>query len=115
MTRVRARTSELRPSFECSFGGTNIKNSKKYWSRDCNKQFANAKSNKTWVIEYDPETKRQSAEWHTTASPHPKKARMSKSKVKTMLIVFFDIRGLVHHEFVPHGKTVDAKFYVEVL
>ena len=32
-----------------------------------------------------------------------------------MLIVFFDIRGVVHHEYVPAGQTVNAKFYVEVL
>jgi len=68
-----------------------------------------------WVFEYDPETKSHSSEWHTLASPRPMKARMSKSKIKTMVIVFFDIRGLVHHEFVPHGKTTNAKFYVEVL
>lgn len=47
----------------------------------------------SWVFQYDPETKRQSAEWHTPASPRPKKARMSKSKVKTMLIVFLTIWG----------------------
>ncbi|PNF16231.1 hypothetical protein B7P43_G15109 [Cryptotermes secundus] len=64
---------------------------------------------KTWVFEYDPETKRQSAEWHISASPCPKKGRMSKSKVKVILIVFFDIRGLVHLEFVPHGTTINAK------
>lgn len=69
----------------------------------------------SWVFEYDPTTKRQSCEWHTPDSPRPKKARMSKSKVKTMLIAFFDIRGLVHHEFVPAGTTVNAAFYVEVL
>ena len=69
----------------------------------------------SWVFEYDPETKRQSSEWHTSLSPRPKKARMSRSKIKTMLIVFFDIKGLVHHEFVPPGTTVNAKFYVEVL
>lgn len=39
----------------------------------------------SWCFEYDPESKRQSAEWHTNASPRPKKARMAKSKVKTML------------------------------
>lgn len=67
------------------------------------------------VFEYDPETKRQSAEWHTSGSPHPKNARMGNLMVKTMLIVFFDIRGLIHHDFVPCGTTVNAKFYVEVL
>jgi archaeosine-15-forming tRNA-guanine transglycosylase len=28
---------------------------------------------------------------------------------------FFYIRGVVHHEYVPAGQTVNAKFYVEVL
>ena len=42
-----------------------------------------------WIFEYDPEIKRQSKEWHTSASPHPKKARRSKSKIKSMLICFF--------------------------
>ncbi|GFV19177.1 protein GVQW3 [Trichonephila clavipes] len=56
-----------------------------------------------WMFEYDPELKRQSCEWHTKSSPRPKKARMSKSCIKTMIIVFFDIRGIVHYEFVLQG------------
>jgi len=48
----------------------------------------------TWIFEYDPETKRQSKEWHTSASPCPKKARMSKSKIKSMLIWFLTVKGL---------------------
>jgi hypothetical protein len=36
----------------------------------------------TWIFEYDPDTKRQSSEWHTCNSPRPKKARMSKSNTK---------------------------------
>ena len=48
----------------------------------------------TWVFEYDPDMKRQSSEWHTTKSPRPKKARMSKSKVKSMLIVFLTLKVL---------------------
>ena len=69
----------------------------------------------TWVFQYDPETKRQSQQWFTPNSPRPKKARMSKSKIKTMLITFFDQKGLVHHEFVPQGQTVNQHFYQEVL
>ena len=69
----------------------------------------------TWMFEYDPETKRQSSEWHTSASPRPKKARTSKSKAKAMLIVFFDAKGVVHHEFVPERHTVNGAFYLEVL
>lgn len=68
-----------------------------------------------WVFEYDPETKRQSMEWHTATSPRPKKARMSKSKIKCMLICFFDRHGIVHKEFVPQGRTVNQHFYRKVL
>ena len=31
----------------------------------------------SWIFEYDPETKRQSRQWKSPASPRPKKARMS--------------------------------------
>ncbi|XP_032053001.1 protein GVQW3-like [Aythya fuligula] len=70
---------------------------------------------KTWVSEYDTESKWQSTEWHTPASPRPQKARMSKSKQKSMLICFFDRHGVIHNEFVPPGQTVNAVFYMEVL
>ena len=43
----------------------------------------------SWIFKYDPDTKRQSRQWKSPASPRPKKARMSKSKVKVMLIAFF--------------------------
>jgi hypothetical protein len=42
-----------------------------------------------WIFEYDTETKRQSQEWHTSASLRPKRARTSESKIKSMLICFF--------------------------
>jgi len=44
-----------------------------------------------------------------------KKRRMSKSKIKTMLICFFKSQGIVHKEFVPQGQTVNLHFYKEVL
>ena len=46
---------------------------------------------KLWVFQYNPETKRQCSEWHTQGSPRPKRAQISKFKIKTMLIVFFFI------------------------
>ena len=35
--------------------------------------------------------------------------------MKSMLICFFDQKGIVHKEFVPRGQSVNAAFYVEVL
>jgi len=73
------------------------------------------KGDETWIFEYDPDTKRQSLEWHTSESPRPKKVRMSKSKIKAMLICFLDSQGVVHKEFVPPGQTVNKQYYCEFL
>ena len=32
-----------------------------------------------------------------------------------MLLPFFDIRGIVHYEFVPTGQSVNQVYYLEVL
>jgi len=32
-----------------------------------------------------------------------------------MLVVFFDWKGIVHHEFVPRGQKVNKRLYQEVL
>jgi hypothetical protein len=40
---------------------------------------------------------------------------MSKSKIQKILIRFFDIRDIIHFEFVPEGTTVNQTFHVEVL
>ena len=48
----------------------------------------------SWVYGYDPETKRQSSQWKSPTSPRPKKARQVKINLKSMIITFFDIKGL---------------------
>ena len=91
---------------------------------------------KTWVYQYDPETKRQSAQRKTANSPRPKKIpsvqiksqkipsvqikgqkipSVQISRVKRILLTFFDIRRIVHYEFVPNGQTVNQVYYLEVL
>jgi hypothetical protein len=70
---------------------------------------------KSWCYTYDPETKQASSQWKNSNSPRPKKARQVRSNVKTMLICFFDVNGIVHKEFVPPGQTVNQYFYLDVL
>ena len=61
----------------------------------------------SWILEYNPLTKRQSLNWKSALSPRPKKARVFKSKSKVMLIAFFDVHGIVHTEFLPKGQTIN--------
>ena len=50
----------------------------------------------TWCYQFDPESKRQSMAWCSPTSPRPKKSRLQKSKVRTLLIAFFDNKCIIH-------------------
>jgi hypothetical protein len=55
-----------------------------------------------WIYGYDPETKQQPSQWKM------------RSKVKSMLIIFFGIKEIVHKEFVLASQTVDSTYYCDV-
>ena len=44
-----------------------------------------------------------------------KKARQSRSKIKTMLTEFFDWEGVVHLEYAPPGQTINKEYNLNVL
>jgi histone-lysine N-methyltransferase SETMAR len=67
------------------------------------------------IYGYDPETMQQFSQWNGPNSLRPKKTRQVKSKVKSMLIIFFDIKGTVHREFILAGQTVSSAYYCDVL
>ncbi|UYV84877.1 hypothetical protein LAZ67_X003845 [Cordylochernes scorpioides] len=68
-----------------------------------------------WVYGYDVETKAQSSQWKLPHEPRPKKTRQVRSNVKALLTVFFDCRGVVHHEFLPQGRAVNKEYYLQVM
>ncbi|UYV80230.1 hypothetical protein LAZ67_18002094 [Cordylochernes scorpioides] len=53
-----------------------------------------ATCDETWVYGYDPETKRQSADWRGQGEPRPKKSRILKSRNKVLLVAFLDNKGI---------------------
>jgi hypothetical protein len=69
----------------------------------------------TWCLAYYPEIKRQCCEWVGETSPRPKELKFQRSRIKTMLIIFFDSQGVLHKEFVTEGKTVNEEFYKGVM
>jgi len=44
-----------------------------------------------------------------------KKLRFQKSRMKTMLVIFFDWQGVIHKEFVLEGETINAVYYKGVM
>ena len=60
------------------------------------------------------ETKAQSSQWKRPERPRPKEAHQVRSNVKVLHTVFFDCNGVVHHEFLPQGRTVNKEYYLEV-
>ena len=57
---------------------------------------------------YGPKLKRQSAEWRHEGSPRRQKFRQNLSPVKLMVILAYDVQGVILCHFVPHGETVNA-------
>jgi histone-lysine N-methyltransferase SETMAR len=54
-------------------------------------------------------------EWKSPLSPRAKKVWQVQSSTKNILIVFFDMKGIVNCEFVPPNTTVTSDFYYDVL
>lgn len=65
----------------------------------------------TWARSFEPELKRQSAEWTDEGWPRPMKAIRSPTPTKAMHIVFFDVHGLLIDHAVPKGTTVNGDYY----
>ena len=67
-------------------------------------------TDESWFHYYDPETKQQSSQWKNCNSPPPKKAKITKSLRKNMLILFMDRKGMLLTHAVPRGQTVNSEY-----
>lgn len=68
----------------------------------------------TWLHHFDPETKRQSMEWHHVTSPR-KKFKSVPSAGKVMATVFWDSEGVILVNIMAKGTTINSEAYVKTL
>ena len=66
---------------------------------------------KTWVRAYEPELKCQSVEWRHEGLPRKQKFCQNSSPVKLMVILAYNVQGLILCHFVPHGETNNVQYY----
>ncbi|GFR03791.1 uncharacterized protein TNCT_327151 [Trichonephila clavata] len=54
-------------------------------------------------------------EWRRVGSPTRQKIHQNPSPVKLIVIVTYDVMGIIVCHFVPHGKTVTVQYYRDFL
>ncbi len=65
---------------------------------------------KSPVSFHSPETKQQSKQWVKKGHPGPLKAKVHASRMKQMVLVFFDAKGIIYMNFVSKCETVNASY-----
>ncbi len=71
-------------------------------------------SDKAWVYQYDPETRRQSSQWLPPGAPCQVKPRRVREAGKVLLVTFFDHKGMVHYEML-RNQTVTSAVFIGIL
>ena len=69
----------------------------------------------TWVLHFEPESKRRSMEWRHPNSPRTKKFRAQKSAGKIMATVFWDSQGVILVDILLKGQTINSEVDIETL
>ena len=69
----------------------------------------------TWIHHWDPESKQESMQWKHRDSPPPKKFRTRPSAGKIMATIFWDAKGILLIDYMPHKTTITSQYYADLL
>lgn len=69
----------------------------------------------TWARCYEPELKRQSAQWCGPGDSRPTKMRQGGSRLKQMVILAYSSKKVLLVDFVPSGCSVNKDYYKNFL
>uniref|UniRef100_H2ZS50 Mos1 transposase HTH domain-containing protein n=1 Tax=Latimeria chalumnae TaxID=7897 RepID=H2ZS50_LATCH len=68
-----------------------------------------------WIHIWDPETKCESMQWKHRASPPPKKFRSQPSASKVMAPIFWDAKGVLLTDYMPHKTRMTGEYYASLM
>ncbi len=69
----------------------------------------------SWFSCYEPHMRRSMSAWLRKNETRPHKVFQDRYVKKVMLVIFWDAKGIVHHEFVPQRQGVNKDYYLEVM
>jgi hypothetical protein len=69
----------------------------------------------SWMHSFDPQLKRQNAEWCAPMSPRKKIARRGQGALKVMHVMFFSRNGLMLDYPMPVGTMANGPYYCSLL
>ena len=69
----------------------------------------------TWIHNFTPESKRQSAERRAAGESRPKRPKTQQSAGKVMASVFWDAHGIIYIDYLEKGKYINSDYYIELL
>ncbi len=62
-----------------------------------------------------PTTKQQSKQWMKKGTPGPVKGKVHDTRTKTMVLTFFNSKGMVYNNYVPKDQTVNKDYVLKTL
>jgi histone-lysine N-methyltransferase SETMAR len=68
-----------------------------------------------WIHHFEPETKRESMDWHYTNFSRKKRFKVIPSASKIMATVFWDCERVILINMLPRGQSINSDVYVETL
>ncbi len=72
-------------------------------------------ADESWFFTYDPSNRQITASWLKKGQKRPQKPRLNRFAQKVMLVVFWDVNGIIHREFIPRGHGIGAELYLQIL
>ena len=72
-------------------------------------------SDETWLRHWDLVTKQESMHWKHTNWPPPRKFHTQPSSGTVMATIFWDCKGVLLMDYLPHKTTMTGSYYGELL
>lgn len=73
------------------------------------------KMDETWIHHYTPESNQQATKWVEPGGSRPKRPKTQTSAGKVLASVFWDADGMVLIDYLEHGRTINADYYIALL